>query len=241
MPFATVNGVELYHELHGDSGEPLVFVHGYTGDCSDWEHQVAEFAPDYRLLVLDNRGHGQSQAPADINAYSVDQMVVETLAVIAMVGFERYHLVGHSMGGAIAQEIALLHADRLLSLTLQDTSHSFADHDEPGGTLPYVAPEQIKIAAKRIATMSKVALVGGWKGLTSWRGSTDRAHMIGTPTLILYGDRDASRIIEGSQRLDELLPNSTLVPIAGAGHSPQSERPDAFNSALRAHLQRAGT
>lgn len=53
MPFATVNGLGLYYELHGDGGEPLVFVHGYTGDSTDWRHQIDEFAGDYRVLVFD--------------------------------------------------------------------------------------------------------------------------------------------------------------------------------------------
>ena len=57
MPSATINGVDLYYELHGDSGEPLVLVHGYTGDISDWRHQLPEFSRTHRVLVLDLRGH----------------------------------------------------------------------------------------------------------------------------------------------------------------------------------------
>ena len=53
MPFATINGFSLSYELHGDSGEPLVFIHGFTGDSTDWQHQIGEFAVDYRVLVFD--------------------------------------------------------------------------------------------------------------------------------------------------------------------------------------------
>ena len=235
----TEDGVSIAYSVTGE-GPPLVLVHGYTGDVSEWENQIEEFAGDFRVLVLDNRGHGQSEAPTDIEAYTVELMVEDTLAVIAVAGFEKYHLVGHSMGGAVALEIALRHPGRLFSLTLHDTSHSFADHDQPGETLPYVPPEHIKMGAKRIAGMSKTALAGTWKGLIGWRGATDRDHQIETPTLIIYGDRDGSRIIEGSQRLKELIPHATIVVIKGGGHSPQRQCPDEFNAALRRHLEGAG-
>ncbi len=236
MPFATVNGLKLYYELHGDGGEPLVFVHGFTGDSTDWQHQLDEFSGDYRVLVFDNRGHGQSEAPEDREAYTIDAMMDDALKLIAHVGFQQYHLVGHSMGGAVAQEIALRNQEQLLSLTLHDTSHSFGDHDAPGGTMPFVPPEHVKMAMARVARMSKDALAGAWKGLTNWQGSTGRAHEITTPTLIVYGERDASRIIDGSRRLKELIPHADVASIAGVGHSPQRECPDEYNRALREFL-----
>jgi pimeloyl-ACP methyl ester carboxylesterase len=57
MAFAKINGVNLNFELHGDSGEPLVLVHGYTGDITDWRHQVPAFSQSHRVLIIDNRGH----------------------------------------------------------------------------------------------------------------------------------------------------------------------------------------
>ena len=125
MPQARINGIDIYFERHGEAGEPLVFVHGYTGDVSDWRFQIEAFAPTNSVLVMDNRGHGRSEAPKDRAAYTVGQMASDAEALAAEVVFERYHLVGHSMGGAIAQEIALASPGRLLSLTLEDTAYSF--------------------------------------------------------------------------------------------------------------------
>ena len=132
MPIATLGDVGIHFELHGSRGEPLVLVHGYTGDSSDWRHQVAAFAATHRVLVMDHRGHGRSQAPAERSAYTIDRMTDDLEALIAHLGLERFHLVGHSMGGAIAQELALRSPNRLRSLTLEDTGPAFEIMRNPG-------------------------------------------------------------------------------------------------------------
>ena len=74
---------------------------------------------------MDLRGHGRSEAPSDRYSYDVELMSTDVEELIDHAGFERYHLVGHSMGGAIAQEIALRSPQKLLSLTLEDTASKF--------------------------------------------------------------------------------------------------------------------
>jgi pimeloyl-ACP methyl ester carboxylesterase len=217
MPFAALSDLGIHYELYGDAGEPLVFVHGYTGDTADCGHGASEACPDRRL-------------------YSVEHMVNDTVQLVEKVGFERFHLVGHSIGGAVAQEIALRSPERLLSLTLLDTTHWFGDHEEPGGTPPFTTPEEMRIADQRVARMSEDARAGAWRGVVEWPGSTDRVHEIRARTLIIHGDRDASRIVEGSRRLSELIPHADHVVIKGAGHSPQRQRPEEFNSALERFL-----
>ena len=128
MDFTSSDGLKLHYELHGENGEPLVFVHGYTGDITDWRYQIPEFSRTHRLLVLDNRGHGRSQAPASREALSIERMADDVEALATHVGFERYHLLGHSMGGAVAQEIALRSPHKLSSLILEDTSFRFSGH-----------------------------------------------------------------------------------------------------------------
>ena len=266
MPYATINGLRLYYEVHGDSGDPLVLVHGYTGDIADWHHQVPEFSRTHRLLIFDNRGHGRSEAPTDRSAYTVRQMSRDVEALAAHVGFERYHLLGHSMGGAVVQEIAVRNPEKLLSLTLQNTSYRFqtlnadprviewrnrrfelaetqgmaaaAEVEPPMPQPPHMPAERLEESRERLARMSVDAFIGAWHGLVEWEGSEGRAQAVTAPTLIIYGDLDAPMLIEGSNRLAELIPNAAVEVIPETGHSPQWERPALFNAALRRFLER---
>ena len=267
MAFASIDGVKLYYEQHGDSGDHLVFVHGYTGDTSDWLHQVAEFATSFRVLVLDNRGHGKSEAPSDRAAYGVARMTADLTELTDKLGVDRYHLVGHSMGGTIAQEVALRSPERLLSLTLHDTSYSFstrnahpaitawignrfrvaethgmravADIKAPLPPPPHMPQERLKGTIERLARMSVDAFIGAGNSLAAWEGTADRAHAIASPTLIVYGDQDAAPITKGSARLADIIPNAKLRAIPECGHSPNWERPKLFNEALGSFLRSA--
>ena len=265
MPIAAINGVNLYYERHGDTGEPLVFVHGYTGDITDWRHQIPEFSRTHRVLVLDNRGHGRSEAPADRSVYTVEQMADDVEALLKHVGFERYHLLGHSMGGAVVQEVALRSPQKLLSLTLHDTAHRFnvdagqaiaawrnlqfgmaeskgmaavADMEPALPPPPHMPAKRLEETKERLSRMSVDAFIGSWNGLTTWVGTEDRAYALETPTLVIYGALDMPQLVEGSLKLAELIPGSVLEVVPETAHSPQWERPEFFNAALRGFLQR---
>ncbi len=262
MAFLETNGVRLHYERRGDSGEPLVFVHGYTGDISDWRLQMGEFAAKYRVLAMDLRGHGDSEAPSDRALYTVELMRRDLEELIALVGFERIHLVGHSMGGAIAQEIALRQPAKLLSLTLVDSAPKFnLPVDDPSFQVraqrlqaalnegmgaaatvnsdppPHMPPERIEETNQRLARMSLDAFVGSVQGLFGWEGSASRLSRIKTPTLIVYGQLDAPSLVAASRQMAKLIPHARLEPIPEASHSPQWERPELFNAALRRHLE----
>ena len=266
MPTALVNGVKLNYELHGDTGQPLVLVHGYTGDITDWRHQIPAFSPSFRVLIADNRGHGQSEAPADRSAYSVEQMAADIEALTEQLGLDCFHLLGHSMGGAVVQEIALNSPQRLLSLTLHDTTDSFAitrmnpalalwrDHRfdlaqsqgmsavaemaSPFPPPPHMPAARLEETKKRLAAMSVDAFVGAWQGLAGWQGAETRAEAITAPALVIYGDLDTQFIIDGSKRLASAIPGAETAVVPQTGHSPQFERPDLFNAALGAFLNR---
>jgi pimeloyl-ACP methyl ester carboxylesterase len=264
MPEATINGVKLNYEVHGESGPDLVLVHGYTGDITDWRHQLPAFSPSFRILILDLRGHGASEAPSDRSLYNIEQFAGDVEALIDGFGIGRYHLLGHSMGGAIVQEIALRSSDRLLSLTLHNTTDDFsavaasgpiamwrdyrfklaeeqgmaavAALTSPFPPPPHMPAERLAETSKRLARMSADAFIGAWQGLEGWAGARDRAAAIKTPTLVIYGDLDTGFMVEGSQRLGRNIPGAQVAVIPQAAHQPQWERPELYNAALGAFL-----
>jgi len=264
MPRTTINGVELNYEIHGEGGQPLVFVHGYTGDITDWHHQLPAFSQSFQVLVVDLRGHGQSEAPADRSQYAIEHFADDVEALIDDLGIGRYHLLGHSMGGAIVQEIALRSQDRLLSLTLHDTTDGFgsvanngpiamwrdyrfkvaeeqgmaavAAMKSPFPPPPHLPEERQTFTDERLAKMSVDSFIGAWQALEAWRGARDRVSAINVPSLVIYGDLDTGFLIEGSKRLAQNIPDAQLAVIPQAAHQPQWERPDLFNAALGAFL-----
>ncbi len=263
MPTTNVNGIDIYFERHGDSGEPLVLVHGYTGDVSDWRHQIPEFSKTHRVLVMDHRGHGRSHAPADRAHYTIEAMADDVEALINEVGFDRFHLLGHSMGGCVAQEIALRHAPRLMSLTLHDTNYRFRSlnaaianyitmrhkvAEEQGMAAvaelpsylpspPHLPPERKQEEKERLARMSVHSFIGAWNALSEWAGTEDRAHGITAPTMVIYGELDTP-FASPAKWFASTIANAIVEVVPEAGHSPQYERPELFNAALRRHLER---
>eukprot|EP00026_Physarum_polycephalum_P010845 Phypoly_transcript_11027.p1 GENE.Phypoly_transcript_11027~~Phypoly_transcript_11027.p1 ORF type:complete len:336 (+),score=62.14 Phypoly_transcript_11027:131-1138(+) len=121
MPKATtVDGVELFYETRGNPDAPnkIVFVMGLSGSHRGWDLQSRYFSslPDYQVMVFDNRGAGFSHSPT--TPYSIETMAADVVFLANEVGFQKFHLVGVSMGGMIAQHVALIVPERIVSLTL---------------------------------------------------------------------------------------------------------------------------
>ncbi|HEV2685946.1 MAG TPA: alpha/beta fold hydrolase, partial [Actinomycetota bacterium] len=118
MPSVDSGGAEIYYETAGE-GDPLVMIMGLGADSRGWAMQTNVFAERYQLVLIDNRGVGKSSVPP--GPYTIKQMAADTLAVMDDVGIERPHVLGVSLGGAIAQELALAAPERVRSLALGST------------------------------------------------------------------------------------------------------------------------
>ena len=99
-----------------------MLVHGFGGAKEDFADHVPELARDHTVVVFDHRGHGESDKPDDLAAYSFDRLVADTLAVADAVGLDRFRLLGHSMGGMVARRVVLQHPERVEALILMDTA-----------------------------------------------------------------------------------------------------------------------
>jgi len=117
----TDDGVGLEVEVEGD-GPALVLVHGFGGAKEDFADHVPALARRARVATFDHRGHGESDAPDAVDAYSLDRLAADVLVVADACGFDQFRLLGHSMGGMTARRVVLGAADRVEALVLMDTS-----------------------------------------------------------------------------------------------------------------------
>jgi 2-succinyl-6-hydroxy-2,4-cyclohexadiene-1-carboxylate synthase len=161
MRIVTDDGVGLAVEQLG-AGPPFVMVHGFTGAQADFADHAPRFAPRSTVVTFDHRGHGESDKPESVEAYTLDRLVTDTLTVVDALGFERFTLLGHSMGGMVARRLVLRYPERVGALVLMDTSP---------GMPPSIDPELAEAAAA-LALEGDLALL---------REILDEADTLGSP------------------------------------------------------------
>jgi len=264
MPIASNDGVELAYELDGPSdAETVAFVEGLSYGTWMWRWQREALSDDYRTLVWDNRGTGNSSEPE--GPYTTEQMAGDFEAVLDDAGIESAHVVGASLGGMIAQQYALDY-DRAESLALLATTPGGDDAvpipeetqqrmlDVPEG---YDRADSIRYKMRPAVTEAfwdersdVIDRIVEWRLETDpsdrayeWQSAaavafdaSDRLDEIGLPTLILHGTADRVVPFENAKLLEAGIPNATLEPVDGGSHLCFVERADTVNDHLRQFL-----
>ncbi len=157
MRIITDDGVELAVEVRGE-GPALLLVHGFGGAKEDFFDHLDQLAESHRVATFDHRGHGASGRPDTLEGYSLDRMRADVLCVADALGFERFRLLGHSMGGMVTRRIAIDHPHRVEAHIFMDTS---------AGPLPGVDPELLELGARIAIDEGKAALKAALDSLGS--------------------------------------------------------------------------
>jgi len=124
MPHIALHDISLYYESVGQ-GQPLVFIHGLGSSTRDWERQVSTFAKQYQVITFDLRGHGQSDKPA--GPYTIPMFAADTANLLRALGVTSAHVVGLSLGGAVAFQLALDEPTLLKTLTIVNSAPTMGD------------------------------------------------------------------------------------------------------------------
>lgn len=256
------DGLKLRYEIRGQ-GEPLAMVFGYSGSGRGWgEPFLKLLESSFKLLVIDNRGTGESDMPS--KPFTVADMADDAAAVLEHAGIARAHLMGISMGGMIAQEFALHHPGRLRGLVLGCTLCGFA-HGVPGEPEVMAALEvkpdqpldqQIERLMSACCARPFLASARGQEVLKARLGEVmnypmtplqtfalqwgaigtfdtfDRLGQIKAPTLIVTGTGDLLVPARNSEIIAERIAGARLTKIDGAGHVFFWEEPEQSAEAV---------
>jgi pimeloyl-ACP methyl ester carboxylesterase len=241
--YASVNGLEMYYEVHG-AGAPLVLLHGggWTIESS-FRAILPPLARSHKLLAIEQQAHGHT---ADIaRPLSYEQMADDTAALLAQLGIERADFFGWSDGGNVALEIALRHPRLVRRLVV--TGANFSNEGMRPGFAQSVAaltPDSPRLTAQHAEYRRTAPDASQWprvvaklKGLwLEFKGiAPEDLRKIDAPVLVMVGDRDAVRA-EHALALFRLLPHASLAVLPATGHATMIERPEWVLSLTTAFL-----
>jgi 3-oxoadipate enol-lactonase len=238
------------------TGDVVLFLHGVGGGAACWEPQLAHFSGKFTAAAWDMPGYGKSVLAGGMTfavlATSLSELLDDR-------GWDRVHLVGHSMGGMVAQEFAASHQDRLASLTLFATSPAFGRPDgdfqkkfiearlsplAAGGSMADLAEEVAGAMfgpdadpdGRQIARLAMAGLAPEtYRAAVECIVSFDRREnlpLIGVPTLVLAGETDTNAPAPMMERMAAKIPGARYRCLRGLGHLANLEDPAAFNAAL---------
>ncbi len=259
MDIVEVNSAQLAYEHAGD-GPPVVLIHSAITDSRQWDREFARLAESRRVLRYDLRGFGHSTLPPGPFSHARDLLVV-----LDSVGFDRAALIGSSMGGRVALEVAVAEPERVSALIVVGTGipgrarsaelQAFAEREDElfeAGRIDEAVELNLEVwirdpeARDRVRPMQRRAFeldfaapdAGPEEPLAP--DFARRLAEITAPTLVLVGSEDVRDHVEATEEIAAAIPAARRVVIEGSGHLPNLEQPEEFDRALLEFLDSAG-
>jgi pimeloyl-ACP methyl ester carboxylesterase len=263
MPWCNLSSLEVFYADRG-TGDPVLFLNGLSGDHLYWAAQLRAFGRKFHALAPDNRDVGQTRHPGQ--PYSVADLADDTAGLLRRLDLAPAHVIGLSMGGMIAQELALRAPERVRSLVLADTLARSDDWfrgtlttfekirrqvaDTPAffdAILPWWVSWRFFEGSERITWLRWLLqqnphpqpLEGFLRQLDAMRrfDAWDRVHAIRCPVLVLAGEDDYVCPLRYSEQLRDRIPGARLAVLPQVGHAPPVENAALFQQQVTAFLE----
>jgi 3-oxoadipate enol-lactonase len=256
---ADIGGITLHYETYGEAGPWVTLSHSLAASTRMWRPQIEALGGAFRVLAFDTRGHGESEATTP--PYAMETLAGDLLALLDHLGIARTHLVGLSLGGALAQTFALAHPGRVDRLVIADATSAYppATHVmwqqrvnavASGGMAAVAAgtlgrwfteawraanPEKLSLVEAMVLATPPEGFIGAVHALMGFDASA-RLGTIAAPTLVMVGAEDQALPPAHSEKIATLIPGARLVVIPDAAHISNLEQPSRFNAALLGFL-----
>ncbi|RJF86547.1 alpha/beta hydrolase [Oleomonas cavernae] len=237
--YAAVNGIELWYAVYGE-GQPVVFLHGGLANGEYWGNQVQVFAKQYKVILVDSRGHGRSTR--DDKPYTYGLMASDVVALLDKLEIEKAAVVGWSDGGIIGLDLAIHHPERLTRV------FAFGANSDPSGLREGLDTNAtfnrfIEEAGQAYARLSKTpkdydgflaAIAKMWA--TEPNYTQAQLNGIKVPVAIADGEYDEAIKREHTEWLAQQIPGAKLVILPKVSHFAMLQNPAVFDAAVLAFL-----
>lgn len=259
MPFVSITKLKIFYSENTMQGIPVLFIHGWLGSSNEWIYQIFFFNSKRHIIILDLPGFGKSDKPN--TKYSIEFFSNQILEFLDVIGYNEVILVGHSLGGMIALNIAIKNKDLVKKLILISTSASFTPSNKDKIIL-FMVNLIFKINYKKFLksiihqiisntsenTEFKKLYLNALKipksiVLSTFKNMTSKYHLsnknlVSQPTLIIYGNKD--KIITKSMlnNLKDLIPNSEMVVINNGTHRVMFNNHKEINELIKKFIEK---
>ena len=256
MAFLEINNDNIYFEVHG-AGEPLILLHGMGGNHATWYQQTAVFATGYQVIVIDQRGFGNS---TDTDNLGKSGFVSDLTAVLDHLNIDKVALLGQSMGAGTAITFAAQNPERVSALIIADSLHAIEESKDVAAIMDKARKEtdglsQIErvLGTETIVRNPTAAML--YQQINSFN-VTNRSNLIGqysnnkvlpntlsalgVPVMFIVGHDDVLFPLSAVRLVQEQVEGSFIIEFDKCGHSAFYERAQEFNDSVLSLLQMAG-
>jgi pimeloyl-ACP methyl ester carboxylesterase len=256
-----VGDIDIAYKIFG-KGDPILLINGYSHSMDNWDPTLLErLASNHTVIIFNNRGIGNTTS-GENRFFSIAQFANDTAGLLDVLEIKQADILGYSMGGFIAQELALTHPDRVGKLIIYASicggnesilaSQVINMLSNGSGTAmerierfqPLFFPEKwrnenpnyLERIPKTIETIPNKTLDQHTEAIFNWTGTCSKLKNITQPTLVIVGTDDVITLPANSLLITERIPGAWLVQIKGAGHGLMYQYPEQFNKVLQTFL-----